>query len=660
MASKSFRRSRALCYLLACRYLLRILHRKLQNFQTLQNRFRFPQQLQILPSQISSSFNTKIDVNRHLFLSASLAILHDVRPQSLYSIRFVDSDGKRCVERVFRVTLLDPAEFPGICGVFLTPEAAFNTFCGEESSASIGDIGLFKIKSHHLASRIPQIESVSVSQILSTKYPSYVDYGFLLEEYFALPRIISNNDVFSISVDTFSDSGDDRIFYKIKLNGVQNADGVFETNSRTSFFQLTSAASKFPVRHVPDALAIPSAISSISSKIVRLVDGYLKTDVESHLCLLVTGAGGSGKKLAIARATELLGFNLIKVSCYDMWSDVSGNSETKIDNFFKNAAKLAPCVCVFKDMSVLGHDQNSNEIDERVMSCFNKQLSAAPRDLTIVFTSDPMEAAHLAASVHALVTYEMKIPDLTEHDRLEWLRSSSLKHLNISRVAKNTAGFVISELRQMAFDCSQSAFCDDRSDRIQLKDVDRAIEARNKLFADSVGAPQIPHVAWSEVGGLEETKRLICESLQMNLEGNEKALKRTGIVLYGPPGCGKTLLAKAVASQFNITFLSVKGPEMLNKYIGQSEENIRNLFERARMASPCVIFFDELDALAPNRGRSGDSGGVMDRVVSQLLSELDSLHAKPNCNVFVMAATNRSDLLDQSLLTPGDSTKPFM
>lgn len=127
-------------------------------------------------------------------------------------------------------------------------------------------------------------------------------------------------------------------------------------------------------------------------------------------------------------------------------------------------------------------------------------------------------------------------------------------------------------------------------------------------------------------------------------------LKRSGILMYGPPGVGKTLLAKAVATECSMSFISVKGPELLNMYVGQSEENVREIFKRAEEAEPCIIFFDELDSLAPARGQSGDSGGVMDRIVSALLSELDGLETM---RVIVIGATNRPDLLDSALLRPG-------
>jgi len=127
------------------------------------------------------------------------------------------------------------------------------------------------------------------------------------------------------------------------------------------------------------------------------------------------------------------------------------------------------------------------------------------------------------------------------------------------------------------------------------------------------------------------------------------------VLLYGPPGTGKTLLAKAVASECTVNFLSVKGPELINMYIGESERQVREVFARARRAAPCVIFFDEMDALAPARGAGADSGGVMDRVVSQLLAEVDGVQASGDeaVDVFIIAATNRPDLLDPALLRPG-------
>lgn len=190
-------------------------------------------------------------------------------------------------------------------------------------------------------------------------------------------------------------------------------------------------------------------------------------------------------------------------------------------------------------------------------------------------------------------------------------------------------------------------------------DFEKAInEARNQ-FSDSIGAPKIPDVKWEDIGGLDLVKDEILDTIDMPLKHPELfsngVKKRSGILFYGPPGTGKTLLAKAIATNFSLNFFSVKGPELLNMYIGESEANVRRVFQKARDAKPCVIFFDELDSVAPKRGNQGDSGGVMDRIVSQLLAELDGMSGGENSGdgVFVVGATNRPDLLDEALLRPG-------
>jgi peroxin-6 len=192
---------------------------------------------------------------------------------------------------------------------------------------------------------------------------------------------------------------------------------------------------------------------------------------------------------------------------------------------------------------------------------------------------------------------------------------------------------------------------------LSAKDIESALSDARSSYSDSIGAPKIPNVRWEDVGGLANVKKEILETVQLPLERPdlfaEGLKKRSGILLYGPPGTGKTLLAKAVATSCSLNFFSVKGPELLNMYIGESEANVRRVFQRARDASPCIIFMDELDSVAPKRGNQGDSGGVMDRIVSQLLAELDGMSKSGGGDVFVMGATNRPDLLDPALLRPG-------
>merc|ERR1719172_454502 len=168
---------------------------------------------------------------------------------------------------------------------------------------------------------------------------------------------------------------------------------------------------------------------------------------------------------------------------------------------------------------------------------------------------------------------------------------------------------------------------------------------------------EVPNIKWDDIGGLEDTKRNLQEMILYPIDHPEKFEKfgmtpSRGVLFYGPPGCGKTLLAKAVASECSANFVSIKGPELLTMWFGESEANVREVFDKARSAAPCVLFFDELDSIGTARGGGGgDAGGAGDRVMKQLLTEIDGVGVKKN--VFFVGATNRPELLDDALLRPG-------
>lgn len=168
---------------------------------------------------------------------------------------------------------------------------------------------------------------------------------------------------------------------------------------------------------------------------------------------------------------------------------------------------------------------------------------------------------------------------------------------------------------------------------------------------------EIPNVTWQDIGGLENVKRELQELVQYPVEHPEKFLKfgmtpSKGVLFYGPPGCGKTLLAKAIANECQANFISIKGPELLTMWFGESEANVREIFDKARSAAPCVLFFDELDSIAKARGGNvGDAGGAADRVINQILTEMDGMNQKKN--VFIIGATNRPDIIDPAILRPG-------
>lgn len=225
----------------------------------------------------------------------------------------------------------------------------------------------------------------------------------------------------------------------------------------------------------------------------------------------------------------------------------------------------------------------------------------------------------------------------------------------LADIAEQTQGFGFEDLRCLFQKTNQTRKMHDKAVALCNKDFEAPLVEMEKSFGETFGAPKVPQVLWSDIGGLWKLKDEIQNSIGLPLKHIHlmgKSMRRSGILLYGPPGTGKTLVAKAVATECNLNFLAVQGPELLNMYVGQSEQNVREIFSRARAAAPCVIFLDELDSLAPNRGVAGDSGGVMDRVVSQLLAEMDGLSTNKE-NIFILAATNRPDLIDPALLRPG-------
>ncbi|PVV04979.1 hypothetical protein BB560_000507 [Smittium megazygosporum] len=289
------------------------------------------------------------------------------------------------------------------------------------------------------------------------------------------------------------------------------------------------------------------------------------------------------------------------------------------------------------------------------------------------------------------------------------------KNVDLSWISKQTASFLASDFVKMLNNSKAEAWRRIKNRLLEFKDTnDNSIinkpssllimrtlwsegvvlseeDFKSSLanlrssMSDQLGVPKIPNVKWEDVGGLEVAKKDILDTIKLPLESPDLVASgihiRSGLLFYGPPGTGKTLLAKAIATECNLNFFSVKGPELLNMYIGESEANVRRVFQKAREASPCVVFFDELDSLAPKRGQFGDSGGVMDRVVSQLLAELDGMSSAPSQSsskpsksesgsssakgdlgsestpatplMFVIGATNRPDLLDSALMRPG-------
>merc|ERR1712227_422480 len=270
---------------------------------------------------------------------------------------------------------------------------------------------------------------------------------------------------------------------------------------------------------------------------------------------------------------------------------------------------------------------------------------------------------------------DIGIPDAIGRLEIMRIHTKNMKladDVDLEQIASETHGHVGADLAAL---CSEAALQQIRG-KIDLIDLEEetidaevmdSLAVTNEDFKFALGASnpsalretvvEVPNVSWTDIGGLESVKRELQELVQYPVEHPEKFLKfgmnpSKGVLFYGPPGCGKTLLAKAIANECQANFISIKGPELLTMWFGESEANVREVFDKARQAAPCVLFFDELDSIAKARGGStGGDAGASDRVINQVLTEMDGMGSKKN--VFIIGATNRPDIIAPAVMRPG-------
>ncbi|KAI6092463.1 AAA ATPase [Hypoxylon rubiginosum] len=398
--------------------------------------------------------------------------------------------------------------------------------------------------------------------------------------------------------------------------------------------------------------------------------------------VLLYGPPGTGKTLMARAVANETGAFFFLINGPEIMSKMAGESESNLRKAFEEAEKNSPAIIFIDEIDSIApkREKTNGEVERRVVSQLLTLMDGMKARSNVVVMAATNRPNSIDPALRRFGRFDREvdigIPDPTGRLEILQIHTKNMKlgdDVDLEQIAAETHGYVGSDVAAL---CSEAAMQQIR-EKMDLIDLDEdtidaevldslGVTMENFRFALGVSNPsalrevavvEVPNVRWEDIGGLEEVKQDLKESVQYPVDHPEKFLKfglspSRGVLFYGPPGTGKTMLAKAVANECAANFISVKGPELLSMWFGESESNIRDIFDKARAAAPCVVFLDELDSIAKARGGSvGDAGGASDRVVNQLLTEMDGMTSKKN--VFVIGATNRPEQLDPALCRPG-------
>jgi len=396
--------------------------------------------------------------------------------------------------------------------------------------------------------------------------------------------------------------------------------------------------------------------------------------------VLLRGPPGCGKTLlakAVANESEAY---FISINGPEIMSKFYGESEKKLRKIFIEAEEKSPSIIFIDEIDAIAPKRETvtGEVERRVVAqllALMDGLHSRGKVIVIGATNRPnsLDPA-LRRPGRFDREIEIKVPNEKGRREVFQIHTRNMpldKKISLKEFANITHGFVGADISAVCREAAMAALRRylpqiDLDSEIIDPELLEQIEVTKADFEEALKEVmpsgirevfvEIPNVTWDQIGGLEDLKQKLIESVDWPLS-HPKMFKRMGInpprgiLLYGPPGCGKTLLARAVATETKANFISIKGPELLSKYVGESEKAIREVFRKAKMAAPCIIFFDEFDSIAPSRGRHTSDSGVSEKVLSQFLTELDGLEVKKD--IIVIAATNRPDILDPALIRPG-------
>ncbi len=440
---------------------------------------------------------------------------------------------------------------------------------------------------------------------------------------------------------------------------------------------------KIPRVTYEDIGGLKDAIQKIREMVelpLRHPELFQRLGIEPPKGVLLYGPPGTGKTLLAKAVANESNAHFISISGPEIMSKYYGESEKRLREIFEEAEKNAPSIIFIDEIDAIApkREEVTGEVERRVVAqllALMDGLESRGKVIVIGATNRP-NALDPALRRPGRFDREIEIgvPDREGRKEILQIHTRGMplaEDVDLEKLADITHGFVGADLAALAKEAAMRALRRLMKDVNLFESEELPAEILDKLqvtmqdFLDALKditpsalrevIVQVPNVRWQDIGGLEDVKEELRMAVEWPLKYPELfeasgAKQPKGILLYGPPGTGKTLLAKAVANESEANFISVKGPEILSKWVGESEKAIREIFRKARQSAPAIIFFDEIDSIAPVRGTAGDSR-VTERIISQLLTEMDGLEELRK--VVVIAATNRPDLVDPALLRPG-------
>src|SRR5918912_416165 len=406
---------------------------------------------------------------------------------------------------------------------------------------------------------------------------------------------------------------------------------------------------------------------------------FERIGIEAPKGVLLYGPPGTGKTLLAKAVANETNANFYSIGGPEIMSKFYGESEERLRETFRQAQENSPSIIFIDEIDSIApkREEVSGDVEKRVVSQLLSLMDGieARGKLVVIGATNRPNALDPALRRPGRFDREVEIGIPDEQGRLDILlihtRGMPLtEDVDLASVARVTHGFVGADLEALSKEAAMRSLRRILPE-IKLEQPKIPAEILNKIkvtkhdFDEALRdvqpsamrevLVQKPNVSWEDIGGLQEVKEELQEAIEWPLKHTDLFAQADvqppkGILLYGPPGTGKTMIAKAVATTSESNFISIKGPELLSKWVGESEKGVREVFRKARQAAPCVVFFDELDAIAPRRGSEGDAH-VTERVISQMLTEIDGLEDLKG--VVVIGATNRPDILDEALLRPG-------